>query len=138
MRMKRIVPFLLLMGLLNSCATTKLSQCQRIILVTQKMAKESEKYRQSEDVEEVLAVADKFEEAAEEMKKLKIEDEQLATYQKGFAEIYLGNANTTRRFIEALQNKDITTARVMKEQVQQLGQKERKLGTGMNEYCQAD
>ncbi|WP_232285772.1 hypothetical protein [Crocosphaera chwakensis] len=123
---------------LISCAETKISQCQKIILLTQKMAEESETYRQTTDIKKVLQVADLFEETSQQMKQLNIEDEQLQEYQKGFADIYQGNADTTRQFVAALNNKDIDSAKLMQQQVQQLGKKEQDLGTEMNAYCQED
>ncbi|WP_107666529.1 hypothetical protein [Cyanothece sp. BG0011] len=121
---------------LISCAETKVSQCQKIILLTQKMSEESESYRQTTDIKKVLQVADLFEETSQQMKQLKIEDEQLQEYQKGFADIYQGNADTTRQFVAALNDKDIDTAKLIQQQVQQLGKKEQDLGTEMNAYCQ--
>ncbi len=121
---------------LISCAETKISQCQKIILLTQKMAEESETYRQTTDIKKVLQVADLFEETSQQMKQLKIEDEQLQEYQLGFADIYQGNADTTRQFVAALNDKNIDTAKLMQQQVQQLGKKEQDLGTEMNAYCQ--
>lgn len=122
---------------LSSCADTKVSQCQKIIVLTQKMAKDSEEYRQSEDIQKVLEVADIFEESAENMRGLKIKDSNLLTYQEGFAEIYQSHADTTRKFIKALQEKDISQARSMKQEVQKIGRKEQQLGQEMNDYCQA-
>ena len=121
---------------LISCAEAKISQCQKIILLTQKMAEESESYRQTEDIKKVLQVADIFEETSQQMKQLKIEDEKLQEYQIGFADIYQGNADTTRMFVDALNDKDIDTAKLMQQQVQQLGKKEQEFGAKMKDYCQ--
>ena len=122
--------------LLISCAENKISQCQKIIILTQKMAQESESYRRREDIKKVLQVADIFEETSQQMKKLKIEDEKLQEYQMGFADIYQGNADTTRQFVAALNDKDIDTAKLMQQQVQQLGKKEQEFGAKMKDYCQ--
>ena len=127
---------ILLNFLLISCAETKVSQCQKIILLTQKMAEESESYRQTTDIKKVLQVADIFEETSQQMQQLKIEDETLQEYQKGYADIYQGNADTTRQFVSALNDKDIDTAKLMQQQVQQLGKKEQELGAKMQDYCQ--
>ncbi|MDJ0578469.1 hypothetical protein [Crocosphaera sp.] len=121
---------------LIGCAETKISQCRKIIILTQKMAEESENYRQTEDRQKVLQVADIFEETSQQMKQLKIEDENLQEYQIGFADIYQGNADTTRQFVAALNDKDIDKARLMQQQVQQLGKKEQELGAKMKDYCQ--
>ncbi len=124
--------------LLTSCAATKISQCQKIILTTRKIADKSAENRQTQDIQKVLQVADAFEEAAKEMTSLKIQDEQLTQFQTGFAEVYQGHAETTRQFVSALQKKDITTARLMQQQVKRLGTKELELGNQMNEYCQTN
>ncbi|MEA5532708.1 hypothetical protein [Crocosphaera sp. XPORK-15E] len=105
-------------------------------MITQKIAEESANNRQTKDIKKVLQVADSFEETAQQMKQLKIEDQQLVEYQMGFAEIYQGNADTTRQFVSALNNQDISTAKLMQQQVQQLGKKEQELSNQMNIYCQ--
>jgi hypothetical protein len=120
------------------CTETKVSQCQKIIEITKKIAQESQDNRQTTDLKKILQVADYFEETAEKMDKLSIQDEQLARYQKGFAEIYRGNAQATREFIAALQNQDITTAKLTQKKVQQIGKKEQQLVSEMNLYCQGN
>ncbi|HAC65008.1 MAG TPA: hypothetical protein DCF68_16120 [Cyanothece sp. UBA12306] len=128
----------LLNFILFGCAETKIFQCQKIILITQKIAKESQSNRQTTDIKKALEVADAFEEASKSMKDLKISDEQLSKYQLGFAQIYEGYAQTTRQFVSALQKKDISTLKVMQEQLKQLGKKEPELGEEMNSYCQSN
>lgn len=136
------LPTLLLFFVVNlilvGCAETKVSQCQKIILITQKIAEKSKTNRQTEDIQKALQVADSFEEAAEDMRKLAISDEKLVKYQLGFAEIYQGYAQTTRQFVSALQKKDISSVKLMQQQLKQLGQKEPELGNEMNNYCQSD
>ncbi|ACK68075.1 conserved hypothetical protein [Rippkaea orientalis PCC 8801] len=123
---------------LFGCAETKVSQCQKIILITKNIAQESENNRQTKDIQKALKVADAFEEAAQNMKDLKISDEQLVKYQLGFAEVYQGYAQTTRQFVAALQKKDIPTLQLMQQQLRQLGRKEPELGEAMNRYCQSN
>jgi hypothetical protein len=122
----------------TSCAETKVSQCQKIIEITKKMAQESKNNRQTTDIKQVLQMADTFEEIAEDMEKIKIQDEQLIQYQEGFAEVYRSNAQATREFIDALQTKNIPAAKLTQKQVQEIGRKEQKLVTDMNSYCQAN
>jgi hypothetical protein len=120
------------------CAQTKVSQCQQIIAITKKIAQESQNNRQTTDVKKILQVADFFEETADSMEKISIPDEKLAQYQQGFAEVYRGNAQATRDFIAALQNKDITSAKLTQKKVQEIGKKEQQLVTNMNAYCQSN
>ncbi|XTZ10926.1 MAG: hypothetical protein ACQZ3N_03410 [cyanobacterium endosymbiont of Rhopalodia yunnanensis] len=123
--------------ILVSCSENRVYQCKKIISITQAIAKESRDNRRTKDIQKALQVADSFEKAAAEMKNLSISDENLVKYQLGFANIYQGYAQTTRKFIFALQKKDINTVKLMQQQLQQLGQKEPKLGNRMNSYCQS-
>ena len=123
--------------ILASCSENVVSQCKKIILITQEIAKESQTNRKTEDIQKALKVADSFDKAAVEMRNLSISDKNLVEYQLGFADIYKGYAQTTRQFIFALQKNDIDTVKLMQQQLQQLGQKEPKLGNRMNSYCQS-
>lgn len=123
--------------ILVGCSGNKVSQCKKIISITQEIAKESEINRQTEDIQKALQIADSFDEAAAEMRSLSISDEKLVKYRRILADIYQGYAQTTRQFISALQKKDINTVKLMQHQLQQLGQKEPKLGNRINSYCQS-
>jgi uncharacterized protein (DUF849 family) len=122
--------------LLSSCAETKTAQCQKIFLITKKMAEESAKNRETKDIKTVLEVADAFEQASEQLKKMELKDPKLTQYQQGLAEVYQGNAETTRSFVKALETKDIPTAKLAQDQVKQIGKQEQNLVTQTNEYCQ--
>lgn len=128
--------FLAIAVLLNSCAETKTAQCQKIFLITKKMADESAKSRDTKDTTQVLQVADTFDQSAEQLKKLDLKDPQLAQYQQSLADIYQGNASTTRSFIKAIESKDIPTAKLAQDEVKQIGKKEQELITATNQYCQ--
>ncbi len=128
--------FLAIAVLLNSCAETKTAQCQKIFLITKKMADESAKSRDTKDTKQVLLVADAFDQASEQLKKLDLKDTQLVQYQQGLADIYQGNASTTRSFVKAIENKDIPTAKLAQDEVKQIGKKEQQLVTKTNQYCQ--
>ncbi|MEB3312009.1 MAG: hypothetical protein VKJ02_17425 [Snowella sp.] len=137
---KQLTPFipvfLAIAVLLNGCAETKTAQCQKIFLITKKMADESAKSRETKDPQQVLQVADAFEKASEQLKKLELKDPQLAQYQQGLADIYQGNASTTRSFVKAIDNKDIPTAKLAQDEVKHIGKKEQELVTATNQYCQ--
>ncbi|YAI82614.1 MAG: hypothetical protein ACQJCO_03340 [cyanobacterium endosymbiont of Rhopalodia sterrenbergii] len=128
-----VLPSLILL----SCSENRFSQCKKIISITQEIAKESQANRKTEDIQKALQVADSFEKAAAKMRNISISDENLVKYQLEFADIYQGYAQTTREFISALQKKEINTVKLMQQQLQQLGQKEPKLGNRINSYCQS-
>ena len=122
--------------MLSSCAETKTAQCQKIILITKKIAEESANNRDSTDPEKILTVAKAFEEAGQQVQALNLKDNQLRTYQQELANIYDGNAEATRNIINAIKSKDILTAKLAQDQVRQIGKKEQLLITQMNQYCQ--
>lgn len=122
--------------ILSSCSEGKVAQCQNIIAATKKMEEISQKSRQTQDLEEVLKVADAFENSAESLKKLKLSDEKLAGYQAKLAEIYSGNAKATRQFVSAFEKRDIPGVALAKQEVQILGQQEQQLVAEINQYCQ--
>ncbi|MFN5515875.1 MAG: hypothetical protein ACK5CA_14330 [Cyanobacteriota bacterium] len=130
---------LLFFGLaLVGCGASKTAQCQKLILVTQSLAQESEKYRQSTDPQEVLGVAERFEEASQKLQGFKLADPQLSQFQSQLAIIYQGNGETTRTLIAALDSKDILTVRLAQDKVKKIGQQEREVITEMNRYCQTE
>lgn len=122
--------------MLSSCAETKTAQCQKIILITKKIAEESANNRDSTDPEKILTVAKAFEEAGQQVQALNLKDNELRTYQQELANIYDGNAEATRNIINAIKSKDILTAKLAQDQVRQIGKKEQLLITQMNQYCQ--
>ena len=122
--------------MLSSCAETKTAQCQKVILITKKIAEESANNRDSTDPEKILTVAKAFEEAGQQVQALNLKDNQLRTYQQELANIYDGNAEATRNIINAIKSKDILTAKLAQDQVRQIGKKEQLLITQMNQYCQ--
>jgi hypothetical protein len=127
-----------LVFLIISCGESKTAQCQKIIAVTRKIAEQSAESRQTKEVEQVLKMADNFDESAKTMNNLTIADAQLAKYQKGYGEIYQANADITRKFIAALKQKDIVAARLLQKQVQDTGDREKTLRAEINSYCQAN
>ena len=118
------------------CAASKASQCQKIREIPQKVTGTIKDYRQTKEPEKVLEAAAVLEQAAAEMEKLKIEDEQLIEYQQGFAQVYRTHAQATRAIVVALEEKDAPKARSNLKKVQQAGEREQKLGAEMNRYCQ--
>jgi molecular chaperone GrpE (heat shock protein) len=77
------------------------------------MAEESAKNRETKDIKTVLEVADSFEKASEQLKKMELKDPKLTEYQQGLAEVYQGNADTTRSFVKALETKELAQFNLM-------------------------
>ncbi|GFE69547.1 hypothetical protein [Chroococcus sp. FPU101] len=124
--------------LLTSCAETKSFQCQKIYQIANEVTKETQsltKSGQEVDKKTWLLAADKIEQAADEMKNLKINDEELKNYKTLFAQVYLDYATATREIIKVWETKDRLAAKSAQEKVRKAGQLEREVGEKINTYC---
>ena len=101
------------------------------------MAEESSQYRNTTEEADILKIADSFDKTAEKVQKLSLNDPQLADYQQQLVTIYRGNGEATRSMINALASKDILTAKLAQDQVQNIGKQEQQVITDINRYCQA-
>lgn len=122
---------------LIGCSASKTAQCKRLILITQNMAEESSRYRNSTDEADILKIADSFDQTAAKVEKLSLNDPQLMDYQQQLVAIYQGNGEATRSMIAALKSKDILTAKLAQDQVQKIGKQEQQVITDINRYCQS-
>ena len=122
---------------LISCSASKTAQCKKLILSTQKMAEESSEYRNTTEEADILKIADSFEKTADKVEKLQINDPRLADFQQQLVNIYRGNGEATRSMLNALASKDILTAKLAQDQVQNIGKQEQQVITDINRYCQA-
>ena len=101
------------------------------------MAEESSQYRNTTTEADILKIADSFDKTAEKVEKLSLNDPQLTDYQQQLVTIYRGNGEATRSMISALASKDILTAKLAQEQVQNIGKQEQQVITDINRYCQS-
>ncbi|MEB3160667.1 MAG: hypothetical protein VKL20_04325 [Synechocystis sp.] len=122
---------------LISCSASKTAQCKKLILNTQKMAEESSEYRNTTEQADILKVADSFDQTADKVEKLSLNDPRLADFQQQLVEIYRGNGEATRSMLNALASKDILTAKLAQDQVNTIGKQEQQVITDINRYCQA-
>ncbi|PSF37512.1 hypothetical protein C7H19_10115 [Aphanothece hegewaldii CCALA 016] len=139
--MKLVIRFLsisFLGYLLTSCTETKSFQCQKIYRIANEVQKETQsltKSGQEVDKKTWLLAADKIEQAADEMKDLKVNDDQLKNYKALFAQVYLDYATATREIIKVWETKDRLAAKSAQEKVKKAGQLEREVGEKINSYC---
>lgn len=130
---------MLLLGLNQSligCTTSKTDQCKQLILITKQMAEQGAQYKDTAEAENVLKIADAFEQTADQVEQLKLQDATLTNYQGELVNIYQGNAEATRNMVRALEGKDILTAQLAQQEVQNIGKQEQQVITDINLYCQ--
>jgi transketolase len=106
-------------------------------LITQKMAEESSEYRNTTTEADVLKMAARFEQTADKVATFKLADPRLAEFQQQLVGIYRGNGEATRSMVTALASKDILTAKLAQDQVNNIGKQEQQVITAINRYCQA-
>ena len=66
---------------------------------------------------------------------MNLSDQRLSSFQIKLAQIYSGNAQSTRNFISAFESRDIPGVRLAKQEVQLLGKQEQQLVAEINQYC---
>jgi len=127
--------------ILIGCVDTKYSECNQVIEVTLSMADKTKNlYKQGDtkDSQKALQLADAFDEAVLNLKQLEIQDQNLLKYQDGLAKMYYSLSQSTRDFVAALNKKNLTQAKLAKQQLQQQSLTEQQLLKGIRDYCQAN
>jgi hypothetical protein len=127
---------LALSGLIIGCTDSKTSQCQKITTITQEINQETARNLQVKDLEQVLKVADAFDQAAKEMEALTLEDKQLIEYKTGFAKVYQNYAQETRNFVSAFEQKNLLVIQEIQKKLEYTGSQSKRLVNDINRYCQ--
>ncbi|MGB0560562.1 MAG: hypothetical protein ACPGVO_02005 [Spirulinaceae cyanobacterium] len=134
---------LLIMGLpliLSGCAVNKVIECNRVIEIANQVTTDTDvltEDKNSEDPLIWLEAADALDTAAQEMQTVEVADEQLQTYQSGFAQMYDAIAQATRAYSQSYQNLDREGVDAARAQLEQAVQREPELVAGINRYCMA-
>jgi hypothetical protein len=126
--------------LLVSCGESKVSQCQKIIKVTNQAVTEAKSVTnagQNKNPDAILKTADTMDQAAQDMKAIQVSDTKLKDYQAGFIKMYGDTSKATRALVGALKKKDRTGAEASLKNLQQATVPEQQLVTGLNSYCQS-
>lgn len=126
---------------LIGCVDTKHSECNQVIEVTLNMADKTKnlyQQRDTKDSQKALQLADAFDEAVLSLKNLEIQDQNLVTYQNGFATMYQGLSLSTRDFVAALNKKNLDNAKLAKQQLQKQALTEQQLLKGLTNYCKTN
>lgn len=130
-----------LLGFLTSSCGDKVSQCQQIMKIANRVVKESNELTLNEKVAETdlnnwLKAANVMEKAAKEIKSLNITDSQLIDYRSGLSEIYQINSQATNEIVKARKERDIVVAKAAQNKVREVGKLEKQIQNNFNNYCQ--
>lgn len=130
-----ILLFSLIASLISSCGNDRLTKCREVITVALVVNQKTEENLGSKNIEDVTSVADVFEQSSQQIKNIKIKDEQLKEYTQKLSDIYQEYANTTRNFIDATKAENIDSARLHTKEIEKLFEKQKPLVTQINQYC---
>lgn len=124
--------------ILVSCGDSKLTQCQKIGTITKQVASDTKAITndgKTKDHKSILKAADFTEKAAKDMEKLEISDPKLKEFQVGFSQMYKDMSKSTRDMLTALNKKNFPAFDLGLKNWQKAYSTEKRLVTGINNYC---
>lgn len=113
----------------------KLPQCYLLFVISSEMSEVSRAPINTNEVYEVLRLADYFDYYAVELKSLVLEEEILNNYNLQLSRIYREFAQITRSLTRAWSSLDIAEVNLMQQRLQEVGEAESLLVEEMNDYC---
>ncbi len=138
MNTRNIIIFLQIIVLhfsLLGCINGKGKSCQQIIKLTSEVEKNAKDNLTNKNINNILKVADSFDNAGQKMLQEKIKDKTLAEYGKNLGQIYLDYGKNTRNFVDAFKDKDQEKAILYQAEISNLFTKQQQLVTKINDYC---
>lgn len=92
-----------------SCGESKVKQCNKIIQIANQAADQSNKVTEGgkkTNPEALLKTAEAMDKAAQDMKALKVNDQKLQAFQKGFTNMYRDTSKILRDYVAAFEKQD--------------------------------
>lgn len=126
--------------LMFGCESNKLLQCEQIFAIAQDVNQSHQNLdrvsdRQSLETKIWLQAANRFSQAADRARALKIEDRKLMQYQNQLARIYRIYAQTTNDAVRARENKNLSALESARNDAVKAGVLQRQLIQEINTYC---
>lgn len=133
--------FLLIVTILNitlwGCTNGKMSSCNLLKEITTELQATATSYQNSEDINDIKQVANKFKEAEEKILTAKIKDQNLRESSQKLANIYAQYSQVTIDYISAYQKKDGVTMNQYQQKMKQLFEEQNTIIQQINDYCRA-
>jgi hypothetical protein len=117
------------------CSNSKMSSCNLLKEVTTELQETAINYWDSEDINEIQQVANKFKEAEEKILASKIRDENLLESSQKLANIYAQYSQITSTYISAYQNKEGEKMNKYQKEINQLFKNQATIIQDINGYC---
>jgi hypothetical protein len=123
----------LLLGL-AACSETKVVQCNSVTAIAN-TANQAAKPAASGDPKTMLAAAESFDRAAQQLNELRLTDRDLRDLRDRLASLYSNTSQSTREFLTAVNQKDRGLAEVSLQALEQSAAEEVTLNQAVNDYC---
>ena len=121
--------------ILWGCANRKINSCNLLQETTSQLNNSVVAYLDSEDINNIREVADRFKEAQEQILSSDITDESLLNSAKILANIYKKYSEITNNYISAYQERDTEKIIKYKEEIAQLFNQQENIIQEINNYC---
>ncbi len=123
----------LLLGL-AACGDTKVVQCNSVTAIAN-TANQAAKPAANGDPKTMLAAAESFDSAAQQLNELRLSDRDLRELRDRLASLYSNTSQSTREFLTAVNQKDRGLAEVSLQALEQSAAEEVTLNQAVNDYC---
>ncbi len=124
--------------LLASCGPTKTAQCNSLIAIVNKVGNETMAMSKSTNpnkMAELTKMAGNFEQYAQEMAAVKLEDQALQGFQARFVGMYQETSKASKDLLGAIAKRDARLVGSSIKALRAASGKESSLVTEMNQYC---
>lgn len=137
--MIRNIRILIIVTIINitlwGCANRKINSCNLIQETASQLNNSIIIYLDSEDINNIREVADKFKEAQKQILSSNISDESLLNSAQILADIYKKYSEITNNYISAYQDRDTKKIIKYKEEIAQLFSQQKNIIQEINTYC---
>lgn len=133
-----ILTCLILVNLtLFSCSNPTKLTCNQVENIITDLSVKIKPALTSENVAEIEAIAEEFEQTSKKLLTIKTDDDFLHQSTQNLASVYQEYSYTTRKFLRAFTTKNTEDAIASKANLKQLFERQQQLITEMTNYCQS-
>jgi cell division protein FtsB len=118
------------------CTIGKMGTCNLLKEINIELQETATNYQNSDNIDEIKQVANKFKEAEEKILAAKVKDQNLLESSQKLANIYAQYSQVTIDYISAYQKKDGVTMNQYQQKMNQLFAEQNIVIQQINDYCQ--
>jgi hypothetical protein len=131
---------LLVVGFLLTGCESKVSQCQKIKTVHNKLVEDTKNLSinvTKNNLEPVIKFADTLAQGAQDLKAIEVSDPQLKEIKDQFMVMYQNSSQVTKQILDSQRQKKNSEVAKGRERLRQVASPEKNLVDGINSYCRS-